>query len=76
MKWYRHAGTVIKVTRCTVTVQEDKAIRTDTNGMSESQTYTYEPDPKGAVHVFRKTKNGWKCLINWIRVFDSLTPYF
>lgn len=56
----RHACTIIKVTRCTVTVQEDKAIRTDTNGMSESQTYSYEPDPNGATYVFRKTKSGWK----------------
>lgn len=56
----RQACTVIKVTRCTVTVQEDKAIRTDTNGMSECQTYRYEPDPDVATYVFRKTKNGWK----------------
>ena len=56
----RHAATIIKVTRCTVTVQEDKAIRTDKNGMSECQTYEYEPDPNGATMVFRKTKNGWK----------------
>lgn len=57
----RHAATIIKVTPYTVTVQEDKAIRTDTNGMSESQTYRYEPDPHGATYTFRKTKNGWKC---------------
>ena len=57
----RHAATIVKVTPCTVTVQEDKAIRTDNNGMSECQTYRYEADPDGALHVFRKTKNGWKC---------------
>jgi len=56
----RHAATIIKVTRCTVTVQQDKATRIDNNGMSECQIYQYEADPKGSVHTFRKTKNGWK----------------
>jgi hypothetical protein len=56
----RTAGTVIKVMPCTVTVQEDKAIRTDSNGMSEAQAYTYERDPNGPIDVFRKTKRGWR----------------
>ena len=29
------------------------ATRTDANGMSESQDYTYSPDPSGALHVYR-----------------------
>ena len=48
------AATVIAVspTGHKVTVQVDKATRVDTNGMSDSQDYTYERDPKGKVHVF------------------------
>jgi hypothetical protein len=42
----------------TVEVREDRAIRTDSNGLSESQTYTYEPNPNGARHWFRRSKNG------------------
>ena len=56
----RHAATIVKVTRCQIHVQEDIATRTDDNGMSESQRYEYQPDPNGAVIVFRKTKHGWK----------------
>lgn len=56
----RKAGTIIKVTKTQIHVREDKATRTDTNGMSESQTYTYEPDPEGSVHIFRKTNRGWR----------------
>lgn len=55
----RHAATVIKVTPNTITVQQDKATRTDQNGMSESQSYTYERDPKGRIYRFWKTKKGW-----------------
>jgi hypothetical protein len=55
----RKAGTIIKVTRCQVHVQEDTATRTDSGGMTEAQQYTYTPNPEGAVHVFRKTKKGW-----------------
>jgi hypothetical protein len=56
----RTAGTVIKMTACTVTVQEDKATRIDSNGMSDAQNYSYERDPSGPVDVFRKTKRGWR----------------
>jgi hypothetical protein len=52
----RHAGTIVKITSKTIHVQEDKATRTDTNGMSESQEYTYEPNTKGKVHKFRYSK--------------------
>ena len=56
----RHAYTIIKITPCTISVQRDIATRTDKNGMSESQSYSYEPDPKGRVIVLRKTKRGWR----------------
>ena len=56
----RHAATVIAVSKTgrKVTVQEDTATRTDTNGMSECQTYTYSADPAGRVHVFYRNKHG------------------
>jgi hypothetical protein len=57
----RKAGTIIKVTPTQVHVQVDKATRTDTNGMSESQEYAYERDTNGAVYVFRMTKRGYRC---------------
>lgn len=57
----RSAGTIIKITKCTITVQEDKATRIDTNGMSEQQEYSYERDTEGSVYVFRKNKRGqWR----------------
>lgn len=54
----RHPATVIKVTRCTVTVQEDTAKRTDKNGMSECQTYDYSPNPAGSIRTFRRNSKG------------------
>jgi len=57
----RHAGTVIKRTPKTVTVQRDKATRVDGNGMSDAQQYEYERDPEGATYVFSLRKNGtWR----------------
>jgi hypothetical protein len=56
----RNAGTVVRVTPKTVYVQRDRATRTDSNGMSEHQEYAYEPDPAGAITVFRRTKRGWR----------------
>lgn len=32
--------------------------RTDDNGMSECQSYRYEPDPAGAEHVFYRNQRG------------------
>ena len=57
----RHACTVVAVkSRCRIIVQRDKAIRTDDNGMSECQSYRYEPDPNGSTTELIKTKYGWK----------------
>lgn len=39
-------------------LQEDKATRTDNNGMSESQSYDYSPDPNGKVYFATKRKDG------------------
>ena len=55
----RRAATVIAVSPSghKVTVRLDKATRTDTNGMSEDQTYDYAPDPEGEVKVFYRDRN-------------------
>lgn len=39
--------------------REDHAIRTDNNGMSESQEYRYEPNPEAIEWEARETKRGW-----------------
>lgn len=57
----RHPGTIINVTKLASTViyvREDKATRTDTNGMSECQSYSFEPNPIGRLWTFRQTKTG------------------
>jgi hypothetical protein len=56
----RHAATVIEVSENgkRIVVQQDKATRTDSNGMSESQTYEYAADPAGAKTTFTLRKNG------------------
>ena len=57
----RHPGTVINVTKLSQTViyvREDKATRTDSNGMSENQSYSYEVSPEGRLWTFRQTKTG------------------
>lgn len=68
----RRAVTVIGVTRDhgydTVRVQFDKVTRTDTNGMSEAQSYSYEPDPDGAIRVYTLRKNG-----RWVRRGETMS---
>jgi len=54
----RHAATVVKVTRTQVHVRRDKATRTDTNGQSEVQSWTFEPDPNAPVLIYRRRKDG------------------
>jgi hypothetical protein len=79
----RHAGTVIQVTQNgrRIVVQEDKATRTDSNGMSESQTYTFEPDPQGSTHIATLRKDGTyrlsggKTLVN-VGVRSQFYDYF
>lgn len=57
----RHAFTVVRVSPSgkTVWVQQDRAIRTDENGMSDSQTYEFSPDPSAPEIMLRRTKRGW-----------------
>ena len=65
----RYAGTIIEVSRGGKQVlwQEDKATRTDSNGMSDCQTYAYEADPTGRTMWFSLRKNG-----RWVSVGDNM----
>lgn len=55
----RHGATIVDVLpNGVIAVQTDKATRVDTNGMSESQKYTYERRPNGGKTYFRKAKTG------------------
>lgn len=58
----RHAGTVTYVSPSGLTcqVREDAVARTDSNGMSECQTYEYTPDPDGRLWTFRRGLKGWR----------------
>jgi hypothetical protein len=53
----RHAGTIVELFEHGVyrylKWQQDKATRTDEGGMTDTQTYAYELDPKGRVRVYR-----------------------
>jgi hypothetical protein len=59
----RHAATIFKVGRTAngqpaVWVQEDNAVRTDSNGMSDAQAYRYERNPNGAKRCYTLRKDG------------------
>ena len=56
----RHAATVVEVSKSgrAVTVQKDKATRTDNLGMSDCQSYSYSPNPEGSKQTFTLRKNG------------------
>jgi hypothetical protein len=65
-----YPATVIQVTNNgkRVVVQEDLATRVDDNGMSESQEYTYQPNPQGTIYIATLRKDG-----RW-RVTGGKTP--
>lgn len=54
----REPATIIEISDDgkTIKVQEDKSTRTDHNGMSECQTYEYERDLNGSIHIFKQTR--------------------
>jgi hypothetical protein len=55
----RHAGTVISVTAKAIVVQEDTATRTDRDGpFTESQSYSYAPNPNGREWTFKRVPRG------------------
>lgn len=67
----RRAGTVVAVHRkgkmLKVVVQEDKVTRTDKNGMSDQQSYSYEPNLQGAARTYTRRKDG-----SWVAEGESL----
>ena len=65
----RKAATIIEVSKSgkKVMVQQDKATRKDTNGMSDSQSYVYRRNPNGYTEEYSLRKNG-----RWVRVGDDL----
>lgn len=83
----RHACTVIRVTRCTITIQRDTAtpdpnwVRDFTPGgfmghtaNDRDLTYTYAADPTGATYVARLTKRGW--MANGLRVVPGRREFY
>ena len=56
----RYPAYVVRVsaTGKTIWLQEASAERTDSNGMSECQTYSYSPDPKGQIYRATLRKDG------------------
>jgi hypothetical protein len=64
----RHPATIIEVSKSgkKITIQEDISIRTDNNGMSDAQSYTFERDPNGYTAEYSLRKNG-----RWVLVGSS-----
>ena len=58
----REAYTVVAVSASgkTAVVQRDHAVRIDSNGMSDMQSYEYSPNPDAARETIRLTSKGWK----------------
>jgi hypothetical protein len=64
----RHAYTIIEVINDKkIVVQQDKATRTDTNGMSDAQSYAFSPDPNGPKRTLTLRKNG-----RWVPVGQGM----
>jgi hypothetical protein len=65
----RHAGTIVGASpsRKSVTWQQDTATRTDTHGMSEDQSYSYERDENGRKIIFTLRSNG-----KWVQRGQSM----
>jgi hypothetical protein len=69
----RSAATIVEVAITNkgvpkaITIQYDNSQRTDSNGMSESQTYDYTPNPHGSKVEYTLRKNG-----AWVRRGDPL----
>ena len=58
----RYAATITEVKtvrgRLVLTVQRDRAVRTDRNGFSEDQTWVYQRNTHGRIQTFRQRHNG------------------
>jgi hypothetical protein len=59
----RHAATVVEVINAkTIVIQQDRATRADDNGMSDAQSWTFEPNPDAPRTTYTKRSNG-----AWVR---------
>lgn len=56
----RSAWTVIAYVGDILTIQEDFAIRTDSDGMSDSQRYLYVANPEGRRYFYRWKDGRWR----------------
>ena len=65
----REAATIVSVSKSgkRIEVQRDHAKRTDNNGLSESQTYEFTPNPEGPRIAYTLRKNG-----QWVREGESM----
>lgn len=60
----RSAGTITKISKSgkTIWFRQDTATRTDKNGMSDTQSYSYQPNPEGREYRATLRKDGtWRC---------------
>lgn len=63
----RHAATIIEVVNeRRIFIQRDIATRIDSNGMSDAQDYSYQPNPEAAKEEFTLRKNG-----RWVKKGES-----
>jgi hypothetical protein len=55
-----YPATIIQITQNgkRIVLQEDKAVRTDKNGMSECQKYDYTEDSAGRIYIATLRKDG------------------
>lgn len=58
----RRPATIVEVrTAKMIIIQEDDATRTDSNGMSECQSYEYTRNPKAPLLIYTQRKDGcWR----------------
>lgn len=63
----RHAATIIEVAGNVISIQEDRATRTDKLGMSDCQSYSYTADKDARIQKFSKRKNG-----RWVAVGEPM----
>lgn len=64
----RRPGTIIKViSDREIVVQGDNYERTDSNGMSDAQSYRYWPNPNAGESIYTLRKNG-----SWVKKGDPM----
>lgn len=65
----RHAATIVSVeTPKCIIIQHDIATRTDKNGLSEDQSYTFAPNRNANPETYTLRKNG-----TWVKEGESMS---